>query len=163
MAHALQLCSSALCVWNDYYSSQGSGGNLTTIKSKKGSQHFCLCFPRTAGRPVQQYCRMSWGGPATRVAQGSQCHMVVSVFMAAVSAGYTLFSLGLNEYESRKKRPAEKVAGTSCLSLTAPPYSPLLLQLKNSSLYEKVTTLTCWSGCCVFCAFVDNAPGLNTW
>lgn len=63
--------------------------------------------------------------------------------MAAVSAGHTLCSLGLNEYESRQKHPAEKVAGASCLSLIPLFFSCILKRQTECVLSEKVTTLTC--------------------
>ena len=80
------------------------------------------------------------GGVGVMALCGCEC------FTAAVSKGQTLCSLGLDEYESRQERPAEKETRVSCLSLTAAFIPFLSCSMKCQTeffLSEKVTTLTC--------------------
>lgn len=69
-------------------------GTLTTIKAKyKGANIFTFVSPELQGG----WCSSSAGCPEGVLLHGwsgSRCHVVVSVFMAAVSAGHTLCSLG---------------------------------------------------------------------
>lgn len=73
--------------------------------------------------------------------------MVANVFMAAVSAGHTLYSLGLNEYGKACRRVQQRRLRV-CLVFHSwlPSYSVFSCSFDCQTaciLSEKVTTLTC--------------------
>lgn len=123
-------------------------GNFKTSRLNIMEPTFLPLFPQncreTDAAVVQDFLRVSCYTGGVGV---TGIMWLWSVFMAAVSAGHTLSSLGLNEYESRQKSPAEKVTGLSCLSLSAHLIPLFSCSLKRETvkcfLFEKVTVLTC--------------------